>query len=240
MSPNTGVGEYVSDGTIDPPVIGEGGGVSPSEVDEYASSPAGRREDLPRATEEEYRMDDEEEEEVMGLLFAANACDEDFVPPSGIGKGKGKSRAVAMDGVLDAPEDVSASSSTRVQRKRQPNSFPIEAETEHRDKDDDDHESDEADPRTRAISAPALLLLYARPKKRRRDDDDGIVVVLLPLQVQHALAQNVLYSDRCVGRRRVPQRILRRLHRETDRPSHPVPQNFFLLTEINGRAGIRS
>ena len=36
-------------------------------------------------------MDHEEEEDVMGLLFAANASDDDFVPPSGMGKGKGKS-----------------------------------------------------------------------------------------------------------------------------------------------------
>ena len=168
VSPNTGVGEYAGDGTIDPSVLGGGGGVSPSKVDEYASSPAGRPEDLTRAMEEEYCMDDEEEEDVMGLLFAANASDDNFVPPSGMGKGKGKSRAVAMDSVVNSPERVGASSSTRVQRKRRPKPFPDDAETEHRIKDDhDDHESD-ADSRARAISAPAPLVLDARPKKRRR------------------------------------------------------------------------
>ena len=63
VSPDTGVGEYAGDGTFDPSVLGGGGGggVSPSRVDEYASSPAGRREDLSRAMEEEYCIDDEEE-----------------------------------------------------------------------------------------------------------------------------------------------------------------------------------
>ena len=108
VSPDTGVGEYAGDGTIDPSVLGGGGGVSPSKVDDYASSPAGRREDLSRAMEEEYRMDDEEEEDVMDLLFAANGSDDDFVPPSGMGKSKGKSRAVAMDSVVNSPENVGA------------------------------------------------------------------------------------------------------------------------------------
>ena len=172
VSPDTGVGEYAGDGTIDPSVLG-GGGISPSKVDDYSSSPAGRRVDLSRAMEEDYRMDDEEEEDVMGLLFAANTSDEDFVPPSVSGKGKGKSRAVAMDGVVDSPESVGASSSTRVQRKRRRKPFPDETELEHRIKHDDDdheseHESDEGVPRTRTISAPAPVRLDAHPKKRRR------------------------------------------------------------------------
>ena len=150
-----------------------GGGISPSKVDGYTSSPAGRRADLSRAMEEDYRMDDEEEEDVMGLLFATNGSDEEFVPPSGMGKGKGKSRAVPMDIVIDSSESVGASSSTRVQRKRRRKPLPDEAETEYRNKhddndDDDDNESDEADSRTRAISAPAPALLDARPEKRRR------------------------------------------------------------------------
>ena len=72
-------------------------------------------------------MDDEEEEDVMGLLIATNGSDEEFVPPSGMGKGKGKSRAVAMDGVVDFPESVGASSSSRVQRKRRRKPFPDDA-----------------------------------------------------------------------------------------------------------------
>ena len=77
------VGEYAGDGTIDPSVLGGGGGdISPRKMDGYSSSPAGRCADLSRAMEEDYRMDDEEEEDVMGLLFATNGSDDDFVPPS--------------------------------------------------------------------------------------------------------------------------------------------------------------
>ena len=173
VSPDTGVGEYAGDGTIDPSVLGGGGGgIGPSKMDGYSSSPAGRRADLSRAMEEDYRMDDEEEEDVMGLLFATNGSDEEFVPPSGMGKGKGKSRAVHMDSVVDSQaESVGASSSTRTQRKRRRKPFPDEAETEYRNKhddNDDDNESDEADSHPRAISAPAPAHLDARPKKRRR------------------------------------------------------------------------
>jgi hypothetical protein len=128
--------------------------------------------ELSRAVDEDYRMNDEEEEDVMGLLFAENTSDDDFVPPSGMGKGKGKSRAVTLDGVVDSPESVGASSSTRVQRKRRRKSFPDEAEHDHRikqdDDSDDDHESDEDGSRAHAISAPAQVHLDARPKKRRR------------------------------------------------------------------------
>ena len=171
VSPDTSVGEYAGDGTIDPSVLGGGEGINPSKMDGYSSSPPGLRADLSHAMEEDYQMDDEEEEDVMGLLFATNGSDEEFVPPSGMGKGKGKSRAVPMDSVVDSPESVSASSSTRVQRKRRCNPFPDESETEYRnrhDDDDDDHKSDEADSCTRAISAPAPALLDARPEKRRR------------------------------------------------------------------------
>jgi hypothetical protein len=170
-STEAGLGEYAGDGTIDPSILG-GAGLSPAKVDDYSSSPAGRRVELARAVDEDYRMNDEEEEDVMGLLFAENASDDDFVPPSGMGKGKGKSRAVTLDGVVDSPESVGASSSTRVQRKRRRKSFPDEAEHEHRIKQvndsDDDQESDEDGSRARTISAPAHVHLDARPKKRRR------------------------------------------------------------------------
>ena len=77
-----------------------------------------------------------------------------------------------MDGVVDSPESVGASSSTRVQQKRRRKPFPDEVETKYRIKHgndgDDEHEIDKADSRTRAISAPAPALLDARPKKRCR------------------------------------------------------------------------
>ncbi|KAN0136413.1 hypothetical protein V8E53_005781 [Lactarius tabidus] len=90
-----------------------------------------------------------------------------------MGKGKGKSRAVTLDGVVDSPESVGGSSSTRVQRKRRRKPFSDEAEPEHRikhDDDDSDHdqESEEDGSRAHAISTPALVHLDARPKKRRR------------------------------------------------------------------------
>ena len=53
--------------------------------------------------EEVYRMEDEEEEDVMALLFAANGSDGNFMSPLVTGKGKGKSRAAAMDDVIDSP-----------------------------------------------------------------------------------------------------------------------------------------
>ncbi|KAN0136406.1 hypothetical protein V8E53_005774, partial [Lactarius tabidus] len=122
ISTDAAVGEYAGDGTIDPSILG-GAGLSPAKVDDYSSSPIGRRVEL-CAVDEDYRMNDEEEEDVMGLLFAENTSDDDFVPPSGLGKGKGKSRAVTLDGVVDSPESVGGSSSTRVQRKRRRKSFP--------------------------------------------------------------------------------------------------------------------
>jgi hypothetical protein len=181
-----------------------GGGTSPTKVNDYSSSPAGRRVELSRVTDEDYTMNDEEDG-VMGLLFAANTSDEDFVPPPGLGKGKGKSRAVPMDGVVDSPSSVGASSSTRVRRKRRRKLLSDETEAEHQVKHDDGgHESEEGGSRAHAISTPAPGLLNARPKK-------------------HAQAQDALYAnDRRVGRRAVPQDLLRLLYRETVRRMIPV------------------
>jgi hypothetical protein len=50
----------------------------------------------------------------MGLLFAADTSDDDFVPPPRLGMGKDKSRAVPMDDVVDSPESVGTSSSTNI------------------------------------------------------------------------------------------------------------------------------
>ena len=88
ISPDTGVGEYAGDGTIDLSVLG-GGSISPIKVDEYASSPAGRRVDPSRPMDEGYRMDDQEDEDVIGL-FAAKASDNGFVPPSGMERARAK------------------------------------------------------------------------------------------------------------------------------------------------------
>ncbi|KAN0136386.1 hypothetical protein V8E53_005754 [Lactarius tabidus] len=125
------------------------------------------------------------------------------VPPSGLGKGKSKSRAGPVDGVVDSLESDRASSSTRVQRKRRRKPFPDEAEPEHRVENDDDHECDEADPRARAISAPV-----PRRSCQEMPADDIIVLVvgddaLPPLQAHDALTQDALYADRRFGRREV-------------------------------------
>ena len=113
--------------------------------------------------EEDYRMDDEGEEDVMGL-FATNANDDDFIPSSGMGKGKCKSPMVAMDGVV---ESVRASSSTRVQRKRRRKPLPDELETEYRIKhDDDDDGSTKATKPTRVRAQYPRLRLFSMPIPR--------------------------------------------------------------------------
>lgn len=48
-----------------------------------------RRMELSRVMDEDYKIDDEEEEDVVGLLFAVRTSDEDFVPPVGVGQGQG-------------------------------------------------------------------------------------------------------------------------------------------------------
>ncbi|KAN0136452.1 hypothetical protein V8E53_005820 [Lactarius tabidus] len=88
VSTGTGAGKYAGDGMIGLFVFGRGG-ISPSNIDDYSCSPAGRRAELEHVMDEGYRtgeVGEEEEEEVMGLSFAANTSDEDFVLPLGLGK----------------------------------------------------------------------------------------------------------------------------------------------------------
>ncbi|KAH9167689.1 hypothetical protein EDB89DRAFT_1996292 [Lactarius sanguifluus] len=89
-STNTGVGEYAGDGTIDPPVLDGGGNFSPGKLGDDSSSPVrgfgndgGGGARPSRGTDE-----DNDEEDVMGLLFE-NTSDDDFMPPSGLGNGEG-------------------------------------------------------------------------------------------------------------------------------------------------------
>ena len=155
-----------------------------------------------------------------------------------MGKGKGKSRAVALDGVVDSPESVGASSSTTVQRKRWPKQFPNEAETVYRVKDgDDDHESDEADPSTRAILAPAPLLLDGS-KKRRRTTTTGL------LSYCHHCRCNTRRPKMCctvidasAGERWRKVYCAGCIEKRYVRCTCPRKKN---LTEIDGHAGIRS
>ena len=90
-STDTSSGEYAGDRTIDPSVLGGGGGNRPDKFEGHASLSTRRfggydGSERLCATHEGERMDDEEEEGVMGLLFE-NVSHDDFVPPSGLGKG---------------------------------------------------------------------------------------------------------------------------------------------------------
>ncbi|KAH9013542.1 hypothetical protein EDB84DRAFT_892478 [Lactarius hengduanensis] len=93
---DAGAGEYAGNGTIDACVLGGGGNLSPGKLGDDPSSPVRKFGGVqhPRATDE-----DDEEEDGMGTLFE-NTSDDDFVPPSELGKGKG--RAVASSSRLRA------------------------------------------------------------------------------------------------------------------------------------------
>jgi hypothetical protein len=64
-----------------------------------------------RATDQGEGMDDEEEEDVMGLLFE-NVSHGDFVLPSGFGKGKGN----IVDGVVVSKQNLSTENVCAVAR----------------------------------------------------------------------------------------------------------------------------
>ncbi|KAH9036078.1 hypothetical protein EDB84DRAFT_1198427 [Lactarius hengduanensis] len=127
-------------------MLGGGGNLSPGKLGDDPSSPVRKFGGVqpPRATDE-----DDEEGEVMGTLFE-NTSDDDFVPPSELGKGKG--RAVVVDGVVESSESVAAAAGSRMRRK-----------SWHNDGSDDESSSDYG-PRAHAISAPVFT--NARRKKR--------------------------------------------------------------------------
>ncbi|KAI9437185.1 hypothetical protein H4582DRAFT_2077583 [Lactarius indigo] len=112
-STDTGIGEYAGNGTIDPSVLGGGANNSPGKLVDGVSSPirgfSGAQPE--RATDE----DDEEEDDVTGMLFE-NTGDDDFVPLSGLGKGKG--RAGVVDDFVESPESMAAAAGSRMRRKR--------------------------------------------------------------------------------------------------------------------------
>ncbi|KAH9069522.1 hypothetical protein EDB83DRAFT_2372857, partial [Lactarius deliciosus] len=136
-SPDTGAGEYAGNGTFDPSVLGDGGNLSPESLGDDPSSPVcgfGGGVRPSRATDE----DNEEEEDVMGMLFE-NTSDDDFMPPSGLGKGKG--RAVVVDDVVELSETAAAGS--RMRRKSWRKELADEAEVGHNDDSDDEGDDDD-------------------------------------------------------------------------------------------------
>ena len=166
-----GAGEYAGDRTIDPSVLGGGGsGNSADMADEYANSPDRQiRGDggAERAVNEGDVMDDEEEEDVVGILFE-NASDNDLLPPSGLGKGKGKGKGLAV--VVGLPNSLSpaAAAGSRIRKKswRKALADGDEVVVRYNDKDGySDGESGEDVPRAHPISAPAVL--GAQRMKRR-------------------------------------------------------------------------
>ncbi|KAH9011690.1 hypothetical protein EDB85DRAFT_1101445 [Lactarius pseudohatsudake] len=96
----------------------------------------------------------------MGMLFE-NTSDDDFMPPSGLGKGKG--RAVVVDGIVELSESVAAAAGSRMRRKSWRKELADEAEVGENNDSDDESEDDDG-PRAHAVSAPVFT--NARRKKR--------------------------------------------------------------------------
>ncbi|KAH9041071.1 hypothetical protein EDB85DRAFT_2272139 [Lactarius pseudohatsudake] len=146
---STDTGEYAGDGTVGPSVIAGGGNNSPGKLVDDVSSPVRGFGGMlpPRATDEDY----EEEEDIMGMLLE-NTSEDNFVPPSGLGKAKG--RAVV------SPESVAAAAGSRVRTKSWRKTLADEVEVRH----DDDESSNDDGPRAHAIFSPVFT--NARRKKR--------------------------------------------------------------------------
>ncbi|KAH8999807.1 hypothetical protein EDB86DRAFT_610991 [Lactarius hatsudake] len=115
-------------------VLGGGSSLSPGKIGDDPSSPVRVFGGVQpsRATDE----DDEEEEDDMGMLFE-NTRDDGCVPPSGLGKGKGKARAVIVDGVFESSESVATAAGSRMRRKTWRKELADEAEVgENNDSND--------------------------------------------------------------------------------------------------------
>ncbi|KAH9069621.1 hypothetical protein EDB83DRAFT_2674316 [Lactarius deliciosus] len=134
---DTGACEYADDGTIDPSVLGDGGNLSPGKLGDNPSSPVRGFDGVQpsRATDE----DDEEEEDFMGMSFE-NTSDDDFVPPSGFGKGKG--RVVVVDGVVELSESIAAAPGSMMRRKSGRKELADQVVEEDNDSDDDRDDDD--------------------------------------------------------------------------------------------------
>ncbi|KAH9036066.1 hypothetical protein EDB84DRAFT_1437744 [Lactarius hengduanensis] len=210
-STDTGAGEYAGNGTIDPSVLGGGGNLSPERLGDDPSSPVrgfGGGVQPSGATDE----DNEEEEDVMGMLYE-NTSDDDSMPPSGLGKGKG--RAVVVDGVVELSESVAAAAGSRMRRKSWRKELADEAEVGHND--DSDNEGDDDDgPRAHAIP----VFTNARRKNRTPASSSSGVLAGGLTFCHHCRSTTRRPKMRCTlikasTEMRWPQPILRSLHRET-------------------------
>ncbi|KAH9055278.1 hypothetical protein EDB87DRAFT_1338461 [Lactarius vividus] len=139
-----------------------------------------------RATDE----DNEEEEDVMGMPFG-NTSDNNFVPPSGLGKGKG--RAVVVDGVVEFSESVAAVTSSRMRRKSK--ELVDEAEVGENN-DSNDESSNDDGPRVHTISAPVFT--NARRKTSRPKMRCMLIKALTDEQCPN------LFCDLCIEKRYPP------------------------------------
>ncbi|KAH9014035.1 hypothetical protein EDB84DRAFT_859804 [Lactarius hengduanensis] len=165
---DTGAGEYAGNGMINPSVLGGGGNLSPERLGDDPSSPVrgfGGGVQPSGATDE----DNEEEEDVMDMLFE-NTSDDDFMPPSGLGKGKGKGQAVVVDGIVELSEGVAAAAGSRMRRKSWRKELADEAEVGENNDSDDESEDDDG-PRAHAVSAPVF------DKCPSQETHRGIVVI---------------------------------------------------------------
>ncbi|KAH8999809.1 hypothetical protein EDB86DRAFT_611018 [Lactarius hatsudake] len=183
-------------------VLGGGGNLSPEKLGDDPSSPVRGFGGVqpPRATD-----GDDEEEDVMGTLFE-NTSDDDFVPPSGLGKGK--DRAVVVDGVVESSESVAAAAGSTMWRKSWRKELADEVEDGQDDGSDDDSSPDYG-LRAHAISAPVFI--NARRKKRSTASSSSGVLPWGLTFCHHCRrrhpAQDALYVDQGVDGRAIPQLV---------------------------------
>jgi len=194
---NTGVvGEYAGDGTIDPSVLGggEGGsGTSPDKFGDSAIAPVHRARPSRGAMD---GFDDEEEEDVMGLLFE-RASDDDFVPPS---PSKGKDRAgESVEGVESV--GVAAAAGRRIRTKSWRQVLAEEAETDY------GGESEDGNPlAAQAVSAPVLRDADHRAKRTRTTSSSGMLV------------DELTFCHHCRRKTRRPKMCCTLVKEKTDEP----------------------
>ena len=160
-------------------------------------------------------MDDEEEEDVVGLLSQNTSEDDNtLVPQSRSGKGKGKGRVAIVDGVIESPVSVSAgaassaSTTTRIRKPSWRKALADEAAAPDTSDADGEAETDDNVEGNPPISGP-VVALHPLPRnasmRRHRHQHFSAIIEVLDAQTQDAL-----YGDR--RGRAVLQGVLQFLH----------------------------